>query len=84
MRDESIANHSEARIQRALDHSMYDHHIQTIIVHWSNSSTKPWIRVCETHFFKRDPISNKGDKDEILGDGTDIHHGSSEESNQDL
>ena len=30
------------------------------------------------------PISNKGDKEEILGDGTDIHHGSSEESNQEL
>ena len=29
-------------------------------------------------------ISNKGDKEEILGDGTDIHHGSSEESNQEL
>ena len=27
-------------------------------------------------------ISNKGDKAEILGDGTDIHHGPREESNQ--
>ena len=31
-----------------------------------------------------DPISNKGDKEEILGDGTDIHNGSSEDSNQEL
>ena len=34
--------------------------------------------------FRRDPINNKEDKGEILGDGTDIHHGSSEESNQEL
>ena len=27
-------------------------------------------------------MSNKGDEEEILGEGTDIHHGSSEESNQ--
>ena len=25
----------------------------------------------KTHFFRRDPISNKGDKGEIIGDGTD-------------
>ena len=33
---------------------------------------------------KGDPISNKGDKEELLGNETDIHHGSSEESNQEL
>ena len=30
------------------------------------------------------PTSNKGDEEEILGDGTDIHHGSSKKSNQEL
>ena len=35
------------------------------------------------HFFNY-LISNKGDKEEIIGDGTDIHHISSEESNQEI
>ena len=39
------------------------------------------VKAGKTHFFRRDPISNKGDKDEILGDGTDIHRGSSDETN---
>ena len=30
------------------------------------------------------PISNKGDKEDILGDSTDIHHGSSGENNQEM
>ena len=38
----------------------------------------------ETHFFRRDPISNKGDNEEIFGDGSDIHHRPSDESNQQL
>ena len=42
------------------------------------------VKAGKTHFFKWCPISNKGDKEEILGDGTGIHHGSSEESNQEL
>ena len=46
------------------------------------STNSSHVKAGKTHFFKRDPISNKGDKEEILGDGTDIHHGSSEESNQ--
>ena len=27
----------------------------------------------QTHFFKRDPISDKGNQDKTLGDGTNIH-----------
>ena len=29
-------------------------------------------------------LITRGDKEEMIGDGTDIHHGSSEESNQEL
>ena len=39
------------------------------------------LKAGKTHFFKRDPIS---DKREILGNGTDIYCRSSDESNQEL
>ena len=42
------------------------------------------VKAWKIHFFSGDPISNTGDKEEILGDGTDIHRGSSDESNQEL
>ena len=42
------------------------------------------VKAGKTHFLKWDPISNKGEEEEILGYGTDIHHGSGEESNQEL
>ena len=42
------------------------------------------VKAGQTHFFIRDPISNRGDKEEILGDGTDIDRGSSDESNQEM
>ena len=42
------------------------------------------VKARKTHFLKWDPISNKGDKEENLGNGTEIHHGSSEESNKEL
>ena len=51
------------------------HQVQTTVQH---------VKAGKTHFFKWGPISNKGDEEEILGDGTDIHHGSSEESNEEL
>ena len=35
-------------------------------------------KAVQTHLFRRDPIGNKGDKEETLGDGTDIHSGSSD------
>ena len=42
------------------------------------------VKAGMTDFFRRDPIRNKGDQEEILGDGTDINRGYSEESNQEL
>ena len=47
------------------------------------SSLQPGSTNSSTHQSWEDALI-KGDKEEILGDGTDIHHGSSEESHQEL
>ena len=60
---------------------------RVLIVQAACSQVQPTvqhIKAGKTHFLKRDPINNKGDKVEFIGDGTDIHHGSSEENNQEM
>ena len=42
------------------------------------------IKAGKTHIFRRDPISNKGAKEEFIEDGTDIHRGSSDECNREV
>ena len=46
----------------------------------NNSTRKSWKDTLLTRY----PISYKGDKEKILGDDTDIHHGSSEKNTQEL
>ena len=47
----------------------------------NNSSTRQGL---EDTLLQARPISNKGDKEEILGDGTYIHRRYNDESNQEL
>ena len=38
----------------------------------------------QTYFFKRDQSSDEGNQEETIGDGVNIHHRPSNESNQEL
>ena len=49
-----------------------------------NSPTVQYFKVGQTYFFKRDPSSDKGNQEETIGHGTNIHRGPSNESNQEL
>ena len=46
--------------------------------------TVQYFKAGQTHFFKRDQCSDEGNQEETIGDGANIHHGPSNESNQEL
>ena len=46
--------------------------------------TVQYFKDGQTYFFKRDPSSGEGSQEETIGEGTNIHSGPSNESNQEL
>ena len=46
--------------------------------------TVQYFKAGQTYFFKREQGSDEGNQEETIGDGTNIHHGHSYESNQEL
>ena len=46
--------------------------------------TVQYFKVGQTYFFKQDQSSDKGNQEETIGDGANIHHRPINESNQEL
>ena len=46
--------------------------------------TVQYFKAGQTNFFKGDQGSDEGNQEETIGDGANIHHGPSYESNQEL
>ena len=58
-----------------------------LIVQAVSHQVKPtvqYFQAGQTYFFKIDPSSDEGNQEETIGDGANIHHGPSYESNQDM
>ena len=61
--------------------------VVNLIVQAASHQVQPtvqYFKAGQTYFFKRDQSSDKGNHEETIGDGANIHHGPSNESNQEL